>query len=98
VLDIRTESRPEVVVDVGNHIPISSTGIDWARRLPGDGADRADVIEMPVCDHHRDASQPEVQERGNHALRLFTGIDHHAVGRIVGVNDVTVRPVGPERE
>jgi hypothetical protein len=83
---------------MGNHISISSAGIDWARRLPGDGADRADVIEMPVGHQDRNASEPELCERANHAFRLFTGIDHHAVGRIVGVNDVTVRPVGPERE
>jgi hypothetical protein len=87
-----------VIVDVGNHIPISRAGIDWARRLPGDGADRADVIEMPVGHENRDASQPEVRERGDDAFRLFTGIDHHAVGRIVGVDDVAVCPVGPERE
>lgn len=98
VLDVRAESGPEVIVDVGNDRRIACTGIDWAHRLPGDSTDPANMVEMRMRYQHRDAAQPQFLQRSQYAFRFFTGVDHEAVGRIVRVNDVTVRPVRPERK
>ena len=98
MLDVRAKAGPEVLVDVGNDGRITLTGIDWARRLPGDSTDSANMVEMRMRHQHRDAAQPQLLQSSKNAFRFFTGVDYEAVGGIVRVNDVTVRPVRPERK